>query len=96
MNKGELIAAVARQTGESKALTEKMLNATLDVVVDGVVSRDRVRITDFGTFEARNRAPRTARNPKTGESVEVGATTIPVFKAGKAFKEAVKSEAFGE
>jgi DNA-binding protein HU-beta len=90
LNKGELIAAVARETGESKALTERMLNRTLDVIMDGVVSGVKVRITDFGSFEARERAARTARNPKTGDTVQVEATTVPVFKAGKAFKEAVR------
>ena len=90
MNKGELIAAVAQETGESKALTEKMLNGALEVITAEVVSGDKVRITDFGTFEARDRAACTARNPKTGDTVHVEATTIPVFRAGKAFKEAVR------
>ncbi|MEE8457931.1 MAG: HU family DNA-binding protein, partial [Acidimicrobiia bacterium] len=67
MNKGELIEAVARNSGESKALTEKMVNEMLDVIVGAVVSTGKVQITGFGTFEARNRAARTARNPQTGE-----------------------------
>ncbi len=90
MNKGELIEAVARNTGESKALAEKMVNETLDVIVSGVVMSGKVQITGFGTFEARNRAARVARNPQTGAPINVAATRVPAFKAGKSFKDAVK------
>ncbi len=90
MNKGELIEAVARNTGETKATAEKIINETLDVIVGGVVSSGKVQITGFGTFEARDRAARTARNPQTGEEIQVAATRVPAFKAGKAFKDAVK------
>ena len=90
MNKGELIEAVARNTGESKATAEKMVNETLDVIVTGVVSSGKVSITGFGTFEARDRAARTARNPQTGAENQVKATRVPAFKAGKSFKDAVK------
>ena len=90
MNKGELVEAVARNTGESKALAEKMVNETLDVIVNGVVASGKVSITGFGTFEARNRAARTARNPQTGAEIRVAATRVPAFKAGKGFKDAVK------
>jgi DNA-binding protein HU-beta len=90
VNKGELVEAVARNTGESKALAEKMVNETLDVIVNGVVASGKVSITGFGTFEARNRAARTARNPQTGAEIRVAATRVPAFKAGKGFKDAVK------
>jgi len=90
VNKGELIEAVARNTGESKALAEKMVNETLDVIVSGVVMSGKVQITGFGTFEARNRAARVARNPQTGAPINVSATRVPAFKAGKSFKDAVK------
>lgn len=90
MNKGELIDAVARNTGESKATTEKVINETLDVIVNGVVASGKVAITGFGTFEARDRAARTARNPQTGEEIHVAATRVPAFKAGKGFKDSVK------
>ena len=82
MNKGELIDAVARNTGESKALAEKMVNETLDVIVGGVVTTGKVAITGFGTFEARDRAARTARNPQTGAPIYVAATRVPALKAG--------------
>ena len=90
MNKGELVEAVARNTGESKALAEKMVNETLDVIVNGVVASGKVSITGFGTFEARDRAARTARNPQTGAEIRVAATRVPAFKAGKGFKDAVR------
>lgn len=90
MNKGELIEAVARNTGESRALAEKVVNEMLDVIVSGVVMSGKVQITGFGTFEARSRAAYTARNPQTGEPISVKATRVPAFKAGKGFKDAVK------
>ena len=90
MNKGELIEAVARNTGESKATADKVVNETLDVIVEAVVSSGKVQITGFGTFEARDRAARTARNPQTGQEIAVAATRVPAFKAGKSFKDAVK------
>ena len=90
MNKGELIEAVAGNTGESKATADKLVNATLDVIVEAVVSSGKVQITGFGTFEARDRAARTARNPQTGQEISVAATRVPAFKAGKSFKDAVK------
>ena len=90
MNKGELIEAVARNTGESKALTGKVVDETLDVIMGGVVTQGKVQITGFGTFEARDRKARTARNPQTGAPVHVPATRVPAFKAGQAVKSRVK------
>ena len=90
MNKGELVDAVARNTGESKATTAKLVDEALDVIVAAVVTGQKVQLTGFGTFEARDRKARTARNPQTGEEVKVAATRVPAFKAGKAFKDAVK------
>ncbi len=90
MNKGELIESVARNTGESKALTAKMIDETLDVIMGGVVTQGKVQITGFGTFEGRDRKARTARNPQTGAPVYVPATRVPAFKAGQGFKDRVK------
>jgi len=90
VNKGELIDAVARNTGESKALAGKMVDETLDVIVGAVVAGGKVQLTGFGTFESRARSARIARNPQTGAEVRVRATRVPAFKAGKAFKDAVK------
>ena len=90
MNKGELIEAVAHNTGESKALSAKMIDETLDVIIGGVVTQGKVQITGFGTFEGRDRKARTARNPQTGAPVYVPATRVPAFKAGQGFKDRVK------
>lgn len=90
MNKGELIDAVARNSGESKTLAGKLVDETLDVIIAAVVSGGKVQLTGFGTFESRDRKARTARNPQTGAEVYVRATRVPAFKAGKAFKDAVK------
>lgn len=90
MNKSDLIERVATGTGESKATTEKLVNETLQAIVDDVAAGEKVSITGFGVFEARDRAARTARNPQTGEEMQVAATRVPAFKAGKAFKDAVK------
>lgn len=90
MNKGELIDAVAGNTGESKATAGKVIDETLDVITAAVVTGQKVQLTGFGTFEARDRKARTARNPQTGAQVWVPATRVPAFKAGKAFKDAVK------
>ena len=90
MNKGELVDAVARNTGESKATTAKLVDEALDVVVAAVVTGQKVQLTGFGTFEARDRKARTARNPQTGEEVKIAAANVPAFKAGKAFKDAVR------
>jgi DNA-binding protein HU-beta len=90
MNKSELVEAVASSTGESKATAEKAVNATLEAIVGAVAGGDKVQLTGFGTFEPRDRAARTARNPQTGAEIQVAATTVPAFKAGKSFKDAVK------
>jgi DNA-binding protein HU-beta len=90
VNKGELIDAVARNAGESKALAGKMVDETLDVIIAAVVAGGKVQLTGFGTFESRDRKARIARNPQTGAEVRVRATRVPAFKAGKAFKDRVK------
>jgi DNA-binding protein HU-beta len=90
MNKSELVEAVASSTGESKATAEKAVNATFDAIVGAVAGGDKVQLTGFGTFEPRDRAARTARNPQTGAEIQVAATTVPAFKAGKSFKDSVK------
>ena len=75
--------------GDLKKAVVEVVNETLDVIVTGVVSSGKVSITGFGTFEARDRAARTARNPQTGEEIKVAATRVPAFKAGKSLKDTV-------
>ncbi len=90
MNKTELISKIAEKAKISKKEAENAVNAFTNVVADALVDGDRVQIVGFGTFEVAERAARTGRNPKTGETIEIGASKSPKFKAGKALKDAVK------
>ena len=89
MNKTELIAKVAETAGFSKKDAEKAINATVDAITDALIAGDKVQLVGFGTFEVRERAARTGRNPKTKETITIAASKAPAFKAGKAFKEAI-------
>ena len=86
MNKTELIAAVAAKTEMSKKDTEKALAAVLETVAETLAKGEKVQLVGFGTFEAKERGARTAKNPKTQELVEVAASRVPAFKAGQALK----------
>lgn len=90
MNKTELCAAVAAKTGFAKKDVEKYTTAFLDTVVEALQQNDKVQIVGFGTFEVKDRPARKARNPRTGEEIEIEATKAPVFKAGKGLKDSVK------
>ena len=89
MNKKELVAAVAEKTELTQASVEKALKALVDVTVAEVAKKGKVQLIGFGTFEARARAARTGKNPQDGKTIKIAAATVPAFKAGKAFKEAV-------
>ncbi len=89
MNKGELVEALASETGESKRSAEDFLNAFIDTVTTQVKKGERVQLPGFGTFERRARSARTARNPRTGEEIKIKATKVPAFKPGAGFKDAV-------
>ena len=89
MNKVELVAAVAEKANLTKKDAEKALAAVLDSIVDAVANGDKVALVGFGTFETRERAARTGRNPRTNETITIAASKQPAFKAGKAFKDAV-------
>ena len=89
MKKTELIAAIAEQRGLSKKDAEKALSATLDTIVKAVADGDKIQLTGFGTFEQRQRNARTGVDPRTGNSIEIPASKVPAFKAGKAFKDVV-------
>ena len=93
MNKSDLVDALAAATDMSKADAGQAIDALFGsggVIAGALKSGDKVQVTGFGTFEARDRSARTARNPQTGEEVQVAATRVPAFKAGKAFKDQVK------
>lgn len=93
MNKSELIAAMAADSGLSKADTEKALNAFLCQVEKALKAGDKVQLTGFGSFEVKERAERMGRNPQnpqTGAEVKIPASKAPVFKVGKSLKDAVQ------
>ena len=90
MNKTELVAAIAAKAEVSKKDAENMLNAFIETVQDAVKADDKVQLVGFGTFESRARAAREGKNPQTGEKIKIAACKVPVFKAGKAFKDMVK------
>lgn len=90
MNKTELISAVSEKAYISKIKAGLVIDAITDAVTQALVSGDDVSLVGFGTFEVRSRAKRTGRNPKTGEDITIPAARVPVFRAGKALKEAVK------
>ena len=89
MNKTELIAAVAEKTGMSKKDTEAVITATLASITEALQNDDKVQLVGFGSFEVKKRAARVGRNPKTKETIQIPASQAPVFKAGKALKDAV-------
>jgi DNA-binding protein HU-beta len=86
VNKSELVDGVVEKTGWSRREAEQALKAVLDTVTDAVASGERVTVPGFGTFEKRDRAARTARNPQTGDPIKIKKTSVPAFKAGTRFK----------
>ena len=88
MNKRDLIDAISGQLGSKAAATEAV-NAMLDTIQSAVAKGDKVAITGFGVFEKSERPARTARNPATGESIKVPASSVPKFRPGADFKAAV-------
>ena len=89
MNKAELIAAVAEKTGMSKKDTAAVIAATLNTITEALAEEEKVQLVGFGSFEVKKREARTGLNPKTLEKIEIPASKAPVFKAGKALKDAV-------
>ena len=89
MTKTELSAAVAEQAGLSKKDAEKAVSTVLDVIVEALEKGEKVQLVGFGTFEVRERAARTGKNPRTGETIEIAASKVPAFKPGKALKDQV-------
>ncbi|MEG1971719.1 MAG: HU family DNA-binding protein [Oscillospiraceae bacterium] len=89
MTKTELIAAVAAKTELSKKDSEKAVIAVLDAITESLVNGDKVALVGFGSFETKARASRKGINPRTKEEITIPASKLPVFKAGKALKDAV-------
>ena len=89
MKKDELVSAIAESTDLSKADADRALKAVVDAITGAVASGDKVQIPGLGTFEPRERSAREGRNPQTGETIQIAATTVPGFKPATAFKQAV-------
>lgn len=89
MNKSELIEHIAKSAGINKTQATAALQAVETGVIDTLVNGGQVTLTGFGTFSVKDRAARTGRNPKTGEEIQIAASKVPTFKAGKGLKDAV-------
>ena len=89
MNKTELIAAVAEKADLSKKDAEAAVTAAIDAITAALSQQEKVQLVGFGSFEVKTRAERVGRNPKTKETIQIPASKTPVFKAGKALKDAV-------
>ena len=92
MNKGELVDAVAAKADVTKKQADAVITAAIESIMDAVSKGDKVTLVGFGSFEPRERKAREGRNPKTGDKMEIPATTVPAFSAGKLFKEKVAPE----
>lgn len=89
MNKSELIAVIAEKAELTKKDAEKALNAFVEGVTEGLIKGDKVVLVGFGSFETKQRAARKGKNPQTGAEIDIPASTVPSFKAGRSLKEAV-------
>lgn len=90
MNKAELVSAVAERADMSKKDAEKAVSAVFATIEQTLANNEKVQLVGFGTFEVKDRAERTGRNPQTKEAIVIPATRVPGFKAGKALKDAVQ------
>jgi len=89
MNKGDLIDAVCTETGLSKADATRAVESVFSVITGVLKQGEQISLVGFGTFTVKTRAARTGRNPRTGETIEIRASRVPGFRAGKALKDAV-------
>lgn len=89
MTKAELVNAIAEKSGFTKKDSEAALTAVIDSITEALVAGDKVSLIGFGTFEVKSRAARTGVNPRTKEQIQISASKLPSFKAGKALKDAV-------
>jgi DNA-binding protein HU-beta len=89
MNKGELVDKIAENADVTKKQADAILSAILDSIMEAVSTEDKVTLVGFGSFESRQRQAKEGRNPRTGETMTIPETVVPVFSAGKLFKEKV-------
>lgn len=90
MNKAALVDAVHEKIGGTKVAAEQAIDTVIDAIVDTLKKDGEVSIAGLGIFSTKRRAARTARNPRTGETIQVPAMRVPKFRAAKALKDAVK------
>ncbi len=90
MNKAQLIEAVSKQTKLTKVDAESILNSAIDAIKKSVKKGDDVTLIGFGTFTKTKRKARTGRNPQTGKEIKIPAMTVPKFRPGREFKDAIK------
>jgi DNA-binding protein HU-beta len=89
MNKADLVSRIVQKANVTQKQADAILTAAIDTIMGSVSSGDKVTLVGFGTFEVRDRQAREGRNPKTGEKMDIPATKVPAFSAGKQFREAV-------
>ncbi len=89
MNKGQLVDRVANKATVTKKQADAVISAAIETIMEAVSEGDKVTLVGFGSFESRERKAREGRNPKTGDKMEIPATKVPAFSAGKLFKEMV-------
>lgn len=89
MNKSDLIEAIAQAADISKAAAERALDGTVEAITTSLQKGDMVTLVGFGTFHVGDRKARSGRNPRTGDTIEIKASKVPKFRAGKALKDAV-------
>lgn len=89
MNKTELVAALADKASLTKADADKTINGFVATIEETLAKGEKIQLVGFGTFEVKERAARTGRNPQTGKEIKIAASKVPAFKAGKALKDIV-------
>jgi DNA-binding protein HU-beta len=89
MNKGELVDQVAAKASVTKKQADAVISAAVEAIMEAVSEGDKVTLVGFGSFESRDRKAREGRNPKTGAKMQIPATKVPAFSAGKLFKDKV-------
>jgi DNA-binding protein HU-beta len=90
MNKAELVEAISSVTQQTKADTERALDAFIDVVSKNIKKKEGIKLVGFGTFTVSQRKARVGRNPQTGEEIKIPARKVPVFRPGKELKDSVR------
>lgn len=92
MNKGEFVEALSDRLDLSRAQADRAVSGVLDIITEELAKGGKIAFTGFGSFEVSNRAARTGRNPQTGASIKIAASSVPKFSAGASLKAAVNGK----